>query len=166
MCNRHLIVSMLSPDFYLTLSSLSQNTKIKTNFSSCTFSPFQFLATSFFRLMPKPWVIFLPFYLTPQIWSVSRSWHLYLQNIERISHLSWSSLPLLQQKPLFLLSWFVNQPPKWYAHFCLCPPSDYLIMPKWSCEDLCQIILLLCFKPFSDPLSTHKVLPGFKPQFL
>ena len=116
--------------------------------------------------MPKPWVIFLPFYLTPQIWSVSRSWHLYLQNIERISHLSWSSLPLLQKKPLFLLSWFANQPPKWYAHFCLCPPSDYLIMPKWSCEDLCQIILLLYSKPFSDPLSTHKVLPGFKHQLL
>ena len=116
--------------------------------------------------MPKPWVIPLPFYLTPQKWSVSPSWHLYLQNIERISHISWSSLPLLQEKPLVLPSWFVDQPPKWYAHCCLCPPSDYLSMPKWTCEDLRQTTLPLCSKPVRDPLSTHRVLPGLKPQLL
>lgn len=71
------------------------------------FFSFQFLVTSFFRLMPKPQVIFLPFYLTPQIWSVSKLWHIYLQNIWKTQAQLTILLPLLQYKPPLFLSWFV-----------------------------------------------------------
>ena len=69
MCNGHLLFPM--PKY--KLSSLPPQNRDKNNLLLLYFSSFQFLVTSFFRFLPNPWVIFLSFHLTPQIWSVSKS---------------------------------------------------------------------------------------------
>lgn len=60
-CNRHFILPVPNSKLLTYIFLLLPRNKDKNKLLLLYFSPFQFLATSFFRLMPKSWVIFLPF---------------------------------------------------------------------------------------------------------
>ena len=128
MCNRHLILPMLSPNFYLTLSSFSQKTKIRSNFS-CTFplfSSWQLLFLGSCQNSESSSFLFISHLRYGLSANHNTSTCKTYKEGNHISHLHchYSSRSHYYFSPDLL-----HQLPEWYSRFYPCSPSDYLSIP-------------------------------------